>query len=96
MIHLLSDRHKQLFIATSAIIALLLLWVLFSPYGLLKYKVVRAELQALNRENSALKIQNNCLREEIARIKKDPKYLEELARNELGFLKRNEILFQFE
>lgn len=92
----LNERNKQLFVTTSTVIALLLLWVVFSPYGLLKYKAVRAELKELNRENSELKAQNDGLREEITKIKKDPKYLEEVARNELGFLKRNELMFQFE
>lgn len=93
---LFHDRNKQLLIATGTIIALLLLWVIFSPYGLMKYKSIRGELQALNLENQELKAKNDTLREEIARIKKDPQYLEEVARNELGFLKRNELLFQFE
>lgn len=91
-----NERNRQLFITTSTVIALLLLWVIFSPYGLLKYKAIRAELTELNRENRTLKAQNDGLREEIAKIKKDHQYLEEVARNELGFLKRNELLFQFE
>lgn len=96
MSQLFNDRDKQFYITTGTIIALLLLWVIFSPYGLIKYKAVRAELQEINRENSDLKAQNDGLREEITKIKKDPQYLEEVARNELGFLKRNELLFQFE
>lgn len=40
--------------------------------------------------------ENNQLEKQITRMKTDSAYQEEMARKELGWIKENEILYQFE
>ena len=43
-----------------------------------------------------LEEKNRLLVAEIRRIREDPKYLESLARKELGLIKENEIIYRFQ
>ncbi len=42
-----------------------------------------------------LKKQNSILRENVRRIKQDPLYIEKIAREEIGMLKKGEIVYCF-
>jgi len=89
-----SGKKRQL-----AVIALIILvfaaWHAFSPYGAWRAYRISRDLAAVRAENSRLKTENKQLRTEIDRLKRDPAYLEEVARREYGLIKRNEMLFDF-
>ena len=56
---------------------------------------LRAERQELG-ESAVRRLQGNAaLREEIARLKSDRLYLEELARKRLGLVRPNETVYRF-
>lgn len=77
-----------------AFIGLLLLF--FMPgRGLLHYRNLRKQAEALRTENQQLRDSNQKLDAEIKRLKTDDKYLEELARKEYGLLKKNEEVYEF-
>ncbi len=73
-----------------------LLWILFAPgtgvYSLLKLRNQAFELEELTRELTA---NNETLRAEIDRLKNDRTYLEQIAREKYGMLKKNERVFDF-
>ena len=71
-------------------------WIIFGPSGALKYYKVTKELKTVRAEIKALESQNKALREEIAKLLSDPVYIEELARKKYGFIKKNEIIYDFE
>ena len=50
---------------------------------------------ALNAEKQKLVEKNNVLREEIKRVTTDVNYLEEVAREQHGLLKKDEMVFDF-
>jgi cell division protein FtsB len=56
---------------------------------------LRAERQALGDDAFGLLERNRRLREAIARLKTDDVYLEGLARRQLGFVRRNELVYRF-
>ena len=72
------------------------IWVLFAPntgiYSLLKMRNKTASLQI---ETEQLVESNKRLREEIDRIKNDPVFLEQIAREKYGLIKKNEQVFDF-
>ena len=78
------------------LVSLALLWVLLSPttgvYGLLK---LRREAARLEQQTKALQQSNEELRQEIDRLQNDPEYLERVAREKYGMLKKNEQVFDF-
>ena len=55
----------------------------------------RSRLEALQQQKVQLEQENAVLRQEIERIEGDIQYLEELAREKHGLLRKNEMLFDF-
>ena len=72
------------------------LWILFAPgtgvYSLLK---LRNQALELEKQTQQLLETNEALRAEIDRLKNDPVYLEQIAREKYGLLKKNERVFDF-
>jgi cell division protein FtsB len=72
------------------------LWILFAPgtgvYSLLKLRNQAIELEKQTRE---LTLINEELRAEIERLNNDTAYLEQIAREKYGMLKKNERVFDF-
>lgn len=93
----LSQRERKKMLTISTIVALLLiLWIVFSPNGALKYYQITKNLDAVRIQNQELEEQNKALSKEIAKLLNDPKYIEEIARKKYGLIKKNEIIFDFE
>ncbi|MFZ5766098.1 MAG: FtsB family cell division protein [Thermodesulfobacteriota bacterium] len=71
------------------------LWLTFSPNGLLAYRAVMKEKEAVLAENERLREENRVLQQTLEKIRNDPSYLEEIARRDHKFLKKNEKVFEF-
>ena len=71
-------------------------WLLFAPgtgvYSLIKLRSKSSELEL---QTQALMKSNEELRAEIERLKHDQAYLEQVAREKYGLLKKNERVFDF-
>jgi len=87
------NRKKTPYIVLIA--ALAGAWTVFGPYGFLKYYRVARELKQIEIKNEELRQANNELQHEINRLKKDPAYLEEVARQQYGFIRKNEVIYDF-
>lgn len=74
----------------------LLIWaIFFSPNGLPGYNKQNEQVRELEEKILKLKQQNQKLFEIIQAFKKDPKLQEKLVRQELGWVKENEIMLEF-
>jgi len=71
------------------------LWLLFAPHGVVRYCRLRQEVEAVKSEAASLEEQNSNLVEDVSRLKKDPTYLEDVAREEYGLIRKNEMIFDF-
>lgn len=89
-------QEKRVLRISIALVVIALLWVLFAP-GLSVRTLLqkRHELQALQQKTGQLEEENEALRKDIYRLQNDPGYLEEIARKDLGLLKKNERVFEF-
>jgi cell division protein FtsB len=89
--------HKyKIIITTSLLLCLALgIWVYYAPYGAKNYASLKQELGKVSLEVTNLKEQNEALREEINKIKHDPRYLKKIARQKYNLLKKNEMVFDF-
>ncbi len=78
------------------LIGLAVVWLCFAPgtgiYSLMKQNSRTAELE---QQTEALIQSNEELRAEIERLKHDQAYLEQVAREKYGLLKKNERVFDF-
>jgi len=87
---------KKIKLVVFAILLLLGVWMIWSPYGLKKAMETRNDLKSVHEKNKLLREKNSALEEEITRLKSDPKYVEEIARKKHGMVKENEMVFEFE
>jgi cell division protein FtsB len=82
-------------------LGLLLFAILFVPArildaeGLPRYRALRAELQQTRQNNARMRRQVHELTQQVARLRNDPQAIERIARDELGMLRSDEIVFQF-
>jgi len=68
---------------------------IFSQRGLIHMMQLQEELQELKDYNDRLQNNNKSLKQEIRLLKNNPHYMEELARKELGLVKKGEIVYNF-
>ena len=73
-----------------------LLWVGLSKKGIVSVYKMDLERQKYVDRIKKLKKVNKELMEEIRRLKKDPAYVEKVAKRELGLIKENEVIYRFE
>ena len=78
-----------------AALALMLFFLVFGEWGLVHYQRLAEERRSLEERSQALQRENELLREKIYRISKDDRYLEKIAREDLGLAKEGEIIFLF-
>jgi cell division protein FtsB len=64
--------------------------------GWRRYVKIRSELAVLEQKRTALAAENAALRREIEALSGDRRALERAAREDLGLIRPNEIVFTFE
>jgi cell division protein FtsB len=69
--------------------------LVLSPEGLPRLRALQKELSDVNEENDELRRDVARLRIEVRGLKSDPAAVERIARDELGMVRRSEVVFQF-
>lgn len=87
---------KGFFLLLVGLILLVWYFSLFGEKGLIKIIQLRRERDRIIADVSRIEEENKRLQEEIKRLREDSRYLESVARRDLGLIKENEILFIFE
>lgn len=88
---------KMMWILGAAVAFLFLLWILFAPgKGFVHHLHLQREIAALAEENVRLEARNVELSADIQRLQSDNAYLEKVAREKHGLLKKDEMVFDFE
>ena len=96
MLHQLPPQERKRFWLFSTLIVLAVgLWLFFSPRGAMRYLELRREIGKVRSEADDLAARNKNLADEAAKLEKDSSYLEGVARQEYGLLRKNEIVFEF-
>jgi len=82
-------------------LGLLLFAIVFVPVrileaeGLPRYRALRTELGRTQQNNARLRRELSALEQRVEQLRTDPRALERIARDELGMLRRDEVVFQF-
>ena len=71
------------------------LLIIFGKRGLIDSYMMKEKAEALERENRDIALQNQDLRMYIALLKNDPAYIEMIARNELGMVKKGDMVYRY-
>ena len=86
---------RRLPIVLVALVLLLIGFALFGERGILRAMQAGRQKAALQEEVRKLEALNNELRQEIESLRNDRRYLEAIARKELGMVKDDELVYQF-
>jgi cell division protein FtsB len=90
----MNDQNRKIFLTAGITALLALLWLIFSPWGAFSYFRLQRELAEARDRNLELTATNGRMQSEIARLKSDSTYLEKVARDQYGLLRKNEVVFQ--
>ena len=63
--------------------------------GLPRYRALKQELRQIAADNEKLEREVQALTREVQALKTDPAAVERIARDELGMIRSDELLFQF-
>lgn len=69
--------------------------IVFGEKGLTDFFSLRGKTEALKKENTIISNENAFLKQEIVQLQNDPRYIESIARNELGMVKKGDIVYRF-
>ena len=72
------------------------IFTFFGEKGILQLLRLKKEVIQIKERNIKLEKENQKLREEVKRLQRDKRYIEEIARKELGLVKEGEIIYQFD
>jgi cell division protein FtsB len=70
-------------------------FIIFGNRGLLDNQRLKEKLSELRAENSRFEAVNNGLKREVVLMREDLRYIESVARNELGMVKRGDVIYRF-
>ena len=73
---------------------LLLLFIVFGENGLTDLHGLKMKKENLTQKNEEIKKENLSLYREIERLKNDPGYVENVARQELGVIGKDEVIIK--
>ena len=88
--------NKRVLVTILLLVSVMIFFTFFGDKGLLQVYRLRRELKEIGRVNMELQQENDRLRTEIDNLRTNKKYVEELARRELGLVKKGEIVYQFD
>ena len=89
-------KTREKILLSFAILTLfsMLFFVIFGENGLADLNLLKQERSLLLEKNQALEQKNIALYREIHRLKNDLKYIESVARRELGMIRKDEVIFK--
>jgi cell division protein FtsB len=70
-------------------------FITFGKRGLIDSYTMKERVHALREYNQQLVLQNNALKEDILLLRNDLPYVETIARNELGMVRKGDIVYRF-
>ena len=70
--------------------------IVFGEKGILHRVRLQKELVRMRETNRKMSEENERLKEEVRRLQTDKKYIEEIARKELGMVKDDEMVYRFD
>lgn len=87
--------QKRMYLFPAGCLAFILFFTVFGDKGLLRIYELRADIAAVDGRLSDIRLDNEKLKREIVALKTDHRYLESIARKDFGFVRANEVIYQF-
>lgn len=95
--HLLASIRRRYLLYLTLLVAPMFVFILFGERGLMHLYRLRQEQSRIQMENARLQMENQKLAEQIQRMRQNrQEEVERIARQELGLVKKGEIVYHFE
>lgn len=91
----MTKRRKITLSLVFSAMLVLLLWVIFGDNGWIELKRLQDTHRALVTSNARLTRENARMYDIVGRLQNDTKYIENIARQELGMVRPDEVIFKF-
>ena len=89
------NSKKNILLAFAILVLFsLIMFIILGENGLTDLNRLTMERDSLLKKNDELVKKNLSLHREIERLKKDPEYVENVARKELGVIGKDEVIFK--
>ncbi|MBI3754908.1 MAG: septum formation initiator family protein, partial [Deltaproteobacteria bacterium] len=76
-------------------VVIIIALTIFGDRGLVRVYKLSKERDSIKNYNEKIQAENSSMRNEIERLKADDKYIEMIARKELGMIGKNEVVYHF-
>lgn len=86
----------QPFVLPIGILSATLAFLFMDNKGLMKLQEISTRSTDLERSIASLEAENRNIDLEIQKLGADPRYIEQIARDEYGYVKSNELVFEFQ
>lgn len=70
--------------------------LLLEPQGMPRMRALETELGGVQNENAELRRDVGKLRSEVKQLRENPTAVERIAREQLGLVRKSEVVFQFD
>lgn len=70
--------------------------LVLEPQGIPRMRLLEKELAGVQAENAELRRDVSKLRTEVKDLREDPQAVERIAREQLGLVRKSEVVFQFD
>lgn len=87
--------QKRVYLAAAGSIAFILFFTVFGEKGLLRIYELKKDKAVIDARFTAVKEANEQLKREVVALQSDRRYLESIARKDLGMVRSNEVVYQF-
>ncbi len=88
-------KTQRIFLSITIVLLFsLFFFIIFGGHGFMDLNALKKERDQLADKNGQLSQQNLSLSVEIDRLKHDPKYIENIARQELGMVAEDELILK--
>lgn len=88
--------QKKYLLSLAILISAMLLLAIFGSRGLMQIYKLKEDRGRIQVSNARLEEENRRLAEQIHRLRHNKEEVEKVAREELGLVKKGEIVYQFE
>jgi cell division protein FtsB len=89
-----SLKKNILLVLAIVTMCLMLLFIVIGENGLSDLYRLKKQKETLSQKNDELKKENISYYREIERLKHDPRYVEDVARKELGVIGKDEVIIK--
>jgi cell division protein FtsB/cell division protein DivIC len=89
-------KKKRILILIIIFLLIFGAFTFFGEKGIFNLLRLQKEVVRIKEKNLKLEEENQKLQEEVKRLQSDKRYIEEIARKELGMVKEGEIIYRFD